>query len=128
MDFKKIEDKEKKISCFHNKIKHLNEIDKPCFDNKVFQQKKIDEPLEVSEAVELLKKAIFNFHSECADEIITNRDNPNFDYRIACARTLSKYGIFELVRLIRCDEEILKHCHVKVDRTIERIKEGYYEK
>lgn len=125
---KSIENKEKKIKCFHEKVKELNKLDNPSFFNKVFQQKKIDEPEEVAEAVEVLKKAIFNLHSEIADEIITNRDSLSFDYRLACARLLSKHGIFDLVRLLRCDEEILNHCHLKVDRTINRIKEGYYEK
>ena len=29
--------------------------------------------------------------------------------------------------IILCEEEILKHCHLNVDRTISKIEEGYYK-
>ena len=125
---KNIENKEKKINCLHNKIKELNKLDEPSFFNDVFQSKKIEEHSETMFEVENVKMAIEKLTNELADSIITNRDSINFDFRIECAKALSKYGIFELVRLLSSEDEILKACHKKVDRTIMRIESGYYEK
>ncbi len=125
---KSIEQRKNRIKCFEDKIKKLNEINEPSFFNDVFQEKKEEEHKEVLEAVEVLTKAINELHKEIADNIITKRDNCTFDFRIECTKAISKYGLFELIKLLSSEDEILKACHEKIDRTIMRIESGYYEK
>lgn len=122
-----ISKKQEKIDIFHLKIKELNKLDEPSFFNDVFQGKKIEEPNEVIEAKEKLLLAVAEFRNEMADEIITNRDKTTFDARIEIARIFVKYGIFDIMRELTCENLILDACHEKVDRTIERVKEGYYD-
>ena len=120
----KIDKKQCSIDLLHSKLKHINAID----NTGLLEVKKKEEPKELTEAIEKLIEAIENVHSELADCIIVNRDSIHFDYRFEVNRQLTKHGIFKIVRLLRCEEEILKHCHEKVDRTIKRIEGGYYDK
>lgn len=123
-----IEEKQNRVKCLHEKINKLNKLDNPSFFNEVFQAKKIEEYSETAIEVENVKMAIEKLTNELADSIITNRDSVSFDFRVECAKVLSKFGIFELVRLLSSEDEILRACHRKVDRTITRIESGYYEK
>ena len=125
MIIKKIEEKQNRINCFHNKIKNINKIDNP-FKSKVLKNKKIEEHEEVLAAIENINKSIEELHSEIADIIVSNRDNENYDFRVECAKALTKYGVFEIIRKLSSEEEILKHCHYKVDRTMNRLESGYY--
>ena len=122
-----ISKKQEKIDSFHVKIKELNKLDEPSFFNDVFQGKKIEEPKEVIEAKEKLLLAVEELRNEMADEIITNRDKTVFDARVEIARIFVKYGIFEIMKDLICEEKILDACHKKVDRTTVRILGGYYE-
>ena len=106
----KIDKKQCSIDLLHSKLKHVNAID----DTGTLELKKKEEPKELTEAIENLMKAIENVHSELADCIIVNRDSSHFDFIFEVNRQLTKHGIFKCVRLLRCEEEILKHCHLKV--------------
>lgn len=118
-----INKKQCSIDLLHNKIKHINKID----DTELLEKKKIEEHEEVLEAIELTIKAIDHLNSELADKLITYRDLEEFDFRHIRARIMSNYGIFSLVQKLASENEMLKHCHKKVDRTIKRIEEGYYK-
>lgn len=120
---KEIDKKQCSIDLLHNKVKHLNKID----DTGLLEKKKIEEHEEVLEAIESTISAINHLNSELADKLITYRDVDEFDFRNIRARIMSSYGIFSLVSMLACEEEILKHCHKKVDRTIKRIESGYYK-
>ena len=125
MIVKKIEEKQNRIDCFHKKIKEVNKIDNP-YKSEVLKNKKLEEHEEVLKAVENINKSIEELHSEIADIIVSNRDNENFDFRVEFAKAFSKYGIFELIKKLSSEDEVLKHSHYKVDRTINRLLVGYY--
>ena len=125
MIVKKIEEKQNRIDCFHKKIKEVNKIDNP-YKSEVLKNKKLEEHEEVLKAIENINKSIEELHSEIADIIVSNRDNENFDFRVEFAKAFSKYGIFELIKKLSSEDEVLKHSHYKVDRTTNRLLVGYY--
>ena len=124
---KSIEEKAIKIKLFHDGIEELNDIDAPGIFNAVFQKKKHEEHLEVIEDIEKLKEIIKHLHYEIADVIITNRDKLTFDFRVEYAKALTKYGIFEIMHSLICENKIIDSCIEKTEITKAKLLSGFYE-